>query len=64
MHCFKKGETCEAGNGQIKMQLSMLDEPGLSNPFMEIYDSDTEEVHEMNIINNDSDLDSDINDKD
>ena len=61
IHCFKKGDTCEAGNEQIKMQFSVLDEPSLSNPFMEIYNSDTKEVYEMNIIDNDSDLDSDIN---
>ena len=62
IRCFKKGDTCEAGNEQIKMQLlTVLDEPSLSNPFMEIYDSDTEEVYEMNIRDNDSDPDSDIN---
>ena len=33
IHCYKKGETCEAGAEQIKMQLSVLDEPGLPNPF-------------------------------
>ena len=36
------------------------DEPNLPNPFMEIDDSDREEADEMNIIDNDSDLDSDI----
>ena len=56
IHCFKKGETCEAGDEQ----LSVLDEPNLPNPFMEIDDSDTEEAGEMNIIDNDSDVDSDI----
>ena len=40
------------------MQLSMLDEPGLLNLFMEIDDSDTEEVDERNIIDNDCDKDS------
>ena len=38
----------------------MLDEPNLPNPFMEIDDSDTEEADEMNIIDDDSDVDSDI----
>ena len=56
IHCFKKGETCEAGDEQ----LSVLDEPNLPNPFMEIGDSDTEEADEMNIIVNDSDVDSHI----
>ena len=56
IHCLKKGETCEAG----AEQLSVLDEPNLPNPFMEIDDSDTEEADEMNIIDNDSDVDSDI----
>ena len=56
IHCFKKGETCEAG----AEQLSVLDEPNLSNPFMEIDDSETEEADEMNITDNDSDVDSDI----
>ena len=42
------------------MQLSVLDEPNLPNPFMEIDDSDAEEADEMNIIDNDSDADSDI----
>ena len=56
IHCFKKGETCEAG----AEQLSVLDEPNLPNPFMEIDDSHTEEADEMNIIDNDSDVDSDI----
>ena len=56
IHCFKKGEMCEAG----AEQLSVLDEPNLPNPFMEIDDSDTEEADEMNIIDNDSDVDSDI----
>ena len=51
------------------MQLSVLDEPNPPNPFMEIDDSDTEEIYEMNnteeidemnIIDNDSDADSDI----
>ena len=53
---FKKGETCEAG----AEQLSVLDEPNLPNPFMEIDDSNTEEADEMNIIDNDSNVDSDI----
>ena len=56
IHCFKKGETYEAG----AEQLSMFDEPNLLNPFMGIDDSDTEEADEMNIIDNDSDVDSDI----
>ena len=56
IHCFKKGETCEAG----AEQLSVLDEPNFPNPFMEIDDSDTEEADEMNIIDNDSDVDNDI----
>ena len=43
------------------MLFSESDEPILSNPFMEICDSDTEEVDEMNIIDNDSNVDSDIN---
>ena len=60
IHCFKKGETCEAGTEQVKMQLSVLDKPNLPNPFMEINHSDTEEADEMNIIDNDSDVDSDI----
>ena len=38
----------------------MLDEPSLPNPSMEIDDSGTEEVDEMNIIDNDSDVDSNI----
>ena len=42
------------------MQLSVLDEPNLPNPLMEIDDSNTEEADEMNIIDNDSDVDSDI----
>ena len=53
---IKKGESCEAG----AEQLSVLDEPNLPNPSMEIDDSDTEEADEMNIIDNDSDVDSDI----
>ena len=61
IHCFKKGETCEAGAEQLKMQLSMLDEPNLPKPFMEIDDSDTEKADEMNITDNDSDINSDIN---
>ena len=56
IHCFKKGETCKAR----AEQLSGLDEPNLPNPSMEIDDSDTEEADEMNIIGNDSDVDSDI----
>ena len=60
IYCFKKGETCEAGAEQLQMQLSVLDEPNLPNPFMEIDDSDTEEENEMNIKDNDSDVDSDI----
>ena len=60
IHCLKKGETCEAGAEQLEMQLSVLDEPSLPNPFMEIDDSDTEEADKMNIIDNDSDVDSDI----
>ena len=60
IHCFKKGETCEAGAKQLQMQLSVLDEPNLPNPFMEIDDSDTEEADKMNITDNDSDIDSDI----
>ena len=60
-HCCKTGETCEAG----AEQLSVLDEPNLPNPFMEIDDSDErrsleEEVDEMNIIDDDYDVDSDI----
>ena len=47
---------CEAG----AEQLSVLDEPNLPNTFLEIDDSDTEEADEMNIIDNDSDVDSDI----
>ena len=42
------------------MQLSVLVEPSLPNPFMEIDDSDTEEMDERNIKDNDSDSDSDI----
>ena len=41
------------------MQLSMLDEPRLPN-LMKIVDSDTEEVDEIDIKDNDPDLDSDI----
>ena len=56
IHCFKKGEKCEAR----AEQLSVLDEPNLPNPFMEIVDSDTEEADEMNIVGNNSNVDSDI----
>ena len=44
IHCFKEGETCEAGAEKLKMQLSVLDEPNLPNLFMEIDDPDTEEA--------------------
>ena len=44
--------------------ITWLDEPNLPNPFMEIDDSDTEEGDEMNIIDNDSDIDSDIDAED
>ena len=46
VHCCKKGDTCDAGAEQLKMQLSMLDKPSLPKPFMEIDDSDTEEARE------------------
>ena len=42
------------------MQLSVLGEPNLLNPFMEIDDSDTEQADEMNITDNDFDVDSNI----
>ena len=42
------------------MQLSVLHEPSLPNSFMEIDDYDTEEVYKMDIIDNDSNVDSDI----
>ena len=41
------------------MQLSVLDESTLPNPFIEI-DASDEEADEINIIDNDSDVDSDI----
>ena len=42
------------------MQLSVLDEPSLPNPYRKIDDSDTAEMDEMKHIDNDSDVDSDI----
>lgn len=33
IHCFKKGQPCEAGADQLEAQLSVLNEANLPNPF-------------------------------
>ena len=56
IHCCEKVETCDAGAGQLKLKTNEV----LPNPYGEIDHSDTEEVDEMKIIGNASDVDSDI----
>lgn len=59
IHCFKKGQPCEAGSEQLQAQLSVLDELNLPNPFQVITDSDIEEAND-NAIDLDEDEDIDI----
>ena len=59
IHCFKKGQPCEARSEQLQAQLSVLDEPNLPNTFQDITDSDIEEANDANIV--DPDDDEDIN---
>ena len=56
IHCRKKAETCDAEDVQLKCSIQCW----MSIAFMEIDDFSTEKVDEMNIIDNDSDIDSDI----
>ena len=59
--CFKKGQPCEAGSDQLQVQLSILDEPNLPNPFIVITDSDVEEANNANLsVAIDPDDDDDI----
>ena len=60
IHCFKKGQPCEAGAEQLEAQLSVLDEPNLPNPFQVITDSDIEEANDENKITLDEDSDIDV----
>ena len=62
IHCFKKGQPCEAGSDQLQAKLSILDEPNLPNPFNVIADSDVEEANDANLsvaIDPDHDVDDD-----
>ena len=63
IHCFKKGQPCEAGSDQLQVQLSVLDEPNLPKPFIVITDSDVEEADDANLsvaIDPDDDDDIDV----
>ena len=63
IHCFKKGQPCEAGSDQLQAQLSVLDEPNLPNPFIVVTDSDVEEANDANLsvaIDPDDDDDIDV----
>ena len=59
IHCFKKGQICEARSEHLQAQHSVLDEPNLPNTFQDITDSDIEEANDANIV--DPDDDEDIN---
>ena len=60
IHCFKKGQPCEGGAEQLKAQLSVLDEPTLSDKFQAITNSDIEEACDENTMVLDEDSDVDI----
>jgi len=60
IHCFKKGQPCEAGTGQLKAKLSVLDEPTFPNQFQAITTSDIEEAGGENALVLDEDSDVDI----
>lgn len=60
IHCFKKGQPCEAGAEQLKAQLSVLNEPTLPDPFQAITNSDIKEADDENTMMFDEDLDVDI----
>ena len=60
IHCFKKGQPCEARAEQLKAQLSMLDEPTLPDPFQAITNSDIEEARNENTMVLDEDSHVDI----
>ena len=49
IHCFEKGQPCEAGSHQLQAQLSVFDEPNLPNPLIVITDSDVEEANDVNL---------------
>ena len=51
IHCFKKGQPCEAGSEQLQAQLSALDESNLANPSQVITDSDIEDANDANDAN-------------
>jgi len=60
IHCFKKGQPCEAGLEQLQAQLSILDEPNLPKPFQVITDLYIEEANHGNRVDPDDDEDIDI----
>lgn len=60
IHCFKRGQPCEAGAEQLKAQLSVLDEQTLPDPFQAITNSDIEEAGDENTMVLESDSDVDI----
>ena len=60
IHCFKKGQPCEAGSEQLQAQLSVVDEPNLPKPFQVITDLDIEEANDANMVDPNDDEDIDI----
>ena len=59
IHCFKKGNPCEAGAALLKAQLDVLEDSLLNqNPFDEITESDMEDANEpFRLLDQDSDDD-------
>ena len=60
IHCLKKSQPCEVGAEHLEVQLSIMNEPNLPNPFQVITDSDIEEVNHENKITLDEDSDIDV----
>ena len=61
IHCFKESQPCSAGRAMLCMQLGILREPEIANPF-ECTDSDVEEAYPpaMELVDSDQEGDSDI----
>ena len=60
IHCFKKGEPCEAGLERLKDTIESIEQSQVGNPFENITESDVEDAFPEDLIIDHDDVDDDI----
>ena len=60
IHCFKKGEPCEAGLERLEATIEFIEQSQVGNPFENITESDVEDAFPEDLIIDHDDVDDDL----